>query len=224
MLAKLGLVLLGLGSMTAWAQDAIPQPTAPTYRGLSEENRQMKRFGLWGGLGFRSVNYGLAIVSAEAAYFLAPDAFITVRASHMGGGASSSSLTTDPDYSYYFADARLHAEGQSQAISYQYFLGNSFFVKAGLENLNMAGRLETFGLMRTHIGDLNQQNALLGIGNQWQWRSFTLGCEWIGAAAPLSYSYSSYDNAVTHRLVDQFIDSKDQVALNLLYFHLGAAF
>lgn len=73
----------------------------------------------------------------------------------------------------------------SIATQYKYYTGNSFYVAGEVFYLNT--REDTDGLINDifsiHEG-IDAQYTSLGagirFGNQWTWKHFTLGCDWIG--------------------------------------------
>lgn len=65
-------------------------------------------------------------------------------------------------------------------IFYKHYEGNSFYVAGGLTYLN------PYEEQDWDIFDLNDLDKFTSIGadnrigNQWHWKNFTLGCDWIG--------------------------------------------
>jgi hypothetical protein len=71
----------------------------------------------------------------------------------------------------------------------------------------------------------------LNIGNQWQFKNFTLGCDWVGVTLPLSKKYSNESVATTGNLATEQQENEDakedlteRTQINLLRFYLGASF
>lgn len=64
-------------------------------------------------------------------------------------------------------------------LSLKYFTGNSFYLFGGLAYDHVVARDVVWTADASFIGEMG--SALVGIGNQWQWKSFTLGCDWVAA-------------------------------------------
>lgn len=74
-------------------------------------------------------------------------------------------------------------------VNYKRFFGNSFYVKAGgdYRKIGFSNLIYTSGYNNIR-GEIVSNDALVGniaIGNQWQWETLTLGCDWIGINPPL---------------------------------------
>ncbi|MFS4458159.1 hypothetical protein [Bdellovibrio sp. HCB2-146] len=121
----------------------------------------------------------------------------------------------------------------SVGIHAKKFVSNSFYVNGGLDYSTIkydndyifttSSNKDAYGFEATML------SAGFVIGNQWQWESFTLGCDWVGLTLPLSHSISSeyadasYTNAKKYNKEDQ-----DTLLANgsaqLLRFYVGATF
>lgn len=83
------------------------------------------------------------------------------------------------------------------ALYMKRYVGNSFYFELGLAAHERNVRTKeytydfrpngSFGAVYYDEESYTQKDAGLqfGIGNQWQWEHFTLGCEWVGAYVPL---------------------------------------
>lgn len=120
----------------------------------------------------------------------------------------------------------------------QFFLGNSFFVQAGLGTRQFTVDASLSDSVTSASLDMSTESnstvASVSIGNTWSWDSgFSLGAEWIGATIPIS-SDSSYSvsSTVTGDSFDELVnDTKDlsealgeTVGPMLLVLNIGFAF
>lgn len=120
------------------------------------------------------------------------------------------------------------------AVSYKQFLGNSFYFKTGVVqnhveyNYDLSSSAHSAKQSSSFSGD-----ALLGqltIGNQWQWDTFTLGCDWIGYAGNLYSKVASAKKPEPDTSSAQADFDQDQDfylkggSAVLLRFYLGASF
>lgn len=147
----------------------------------SSTNRQNKRFQIVASYGG---DYSSGAVGVFGGYFLDRDKLL-------GVGISK--------YSSSFV------EGTGIQVLYKSYVGNSFYWQPTLSYRN-AGHVDDdfFGLgERTRTDDFRDLSLGFKIGNQWQWDSFTLGCDWVGISGVFSNlggskkeSYSS-DSHVT---------------------------
>lgn len=120
----------------------------------------------------------------------------------------------------------------SLGLHYKHFSGNSFYFRVGADyrtlkykstftNLDQSRDITSFD------GDSVAMN--LQIGNQWQWESFTLGCDWVGYSLPVTstiknmqvVSSSDYEKKWAKEDADMYITKGN---LNLLRFYMGASF
>ncbi len=84
------------------------------------------------------------------------------------------------------------------AVRYKSFLGNSFYwrVGPGLRQYQIKDRLGSIFSDREELdstGTVLSFGADVGIGNQWQFETFTLGCDWVGYYFPVSVLSKRYD-------------------------------
>lgn len=112
------------------------------------------------------------------------------------------------------------------------FEGNSFYYKIGAESRRVSYDYRyvssaTSSFQRKFEG--TSFSAAVVIGNQWQWKSFTLGCDWVGLSLPLSHNIfneylsdnTSYEKTRMAEVEDHYIRG---VAVQGLHFYLGASF
>ncbi len=136
--------------------------------------------------------------------------------------------------------------GSIIALEALYFIGNSFYARAGLGQRTIAADIDLkhrqidYGIAGTI--EANSMVFLLGIGNQWQFDSgFTIGAEWAGYSQPMSSSSSSSlkstgaaaagtdaDKADLDKLKKDFEDTAESLgesgSTRLLILSLGWAF
>jgi hypothetical protein len=121
------------------------------------------------------------------------------------------------------------ATGNAFALSYKRFAGNSFYYtvglgrrEAGYEEIDVASGSPNYKFSGTAIG------AEVSIGNQWQWKNFTLGCDWFGLNFPLSHKIDSEESSGT-TWDDEDLKSREKEFLERtvafgLRLYLGASF
>lgn len=85
-----------------------------------------------------------------------------------------------------FASAKQWAVG----VHLKRFMGNSFYVKGGLDYFQVDFKYErnpgpTDAYSSRGRFDAEVLSAGLVIGNQWQWEMFTLGVDWVGLSLPV---------------------------------------
>ena len=117
--------------------------------------------------------------------------------------------------------------GVSYGAHVKYFLGNSFYLRGGLDQRNSHYAYSDTG--GSSGFDAQSLAANFSIGNQWQWSVFTLGCDWIGLERPISTTYTGdYVNGTNQfQAQSNYNDRKSAVTgnqLNLLRFYLGVSF
>lgn len=112
------------------------------------------------------------------------------------------------------------------AVRLRRYLGNSVYLIGGLgyRETKYDGFLndvfDSFGTSISKLGDPNVKEIKteasattmgidLGVGNQWQWGYFTLGCEWLGFYKPLTILKS--DATVTTSYEDGSPDTTENV-------------
>lgn len=175
----------------------------------SRMNREKKKYSFAYGFGFFHARESRMF---EAGYFLNPDELISlryVRSAFNDGPYSEDTYGTNPK--------RIHNFG----INYRSFKGNSFFINlaANYRTFDDEGYSfrDVFRSQRTKVaGTYKALSVSGGIGNQWQWKNFTLGVEWVGA----NYVISEFENTTRFTGYNEVTSS----GLNLLSLYLGASF
>lgn len=122
--------------------------------------------------------------------------------------------------------------GSLLAANYKKFVNNSFYFLSGVSYREVKFNFsENFSSFFDYTSDFEGKAIALdiSIGNQWQWKNFTLGCDWIGGSLPitnhiktqnvsgnLSYGQSNLDNKKNMYL--------EKFSLSGLNFYMGASF
>lgn len=128
------------------------------------------------------------------------------------------------------------------AVYAREFVGNSFYLEAGLATHQKHVRTLDYTYDFRANGSLgvayyeeqkytrSDFGVLFGIGNQWQWENFTLGCEWVGAYVPIgaagfaSKAQRHYDNGLIEDVSPNKRNNKMVTSLRALNFALGWQF
>ncbi|MFM6928406.1 MAG: hypothetical protein ACKOX6_08070 [Bdellovibrio sp.] len=116
-------------------------------------------------------------------------------------------------------------DGKSFGIYLRQFVSNSFYYLVGVDQRHVEYS-ETDHFFNTSYGFTGDTTALgILIGNQWQWRSLIIGCDWIGFSVPLVYSYSSTGDESNSLRGSSTVDNLVKNVLEMgLRFRIGIAF
>lgn len=115
-------------------------------------------------------------------------------------------------------------DGRSFGVYVRQFVSNSFYYSVGIDQRHVEYN-ETDHIYNTTYGFSGETTSLgILIGNQWQWRSLILGCDWIGFSVPLTYSYSTNGEANSFRGSSTVDNLVKNVAGMGLRFRIGMAF
>lgn len=100
-------------------------------------------------------------------------------------GVTTLTVSTDSNTTTASADLESFMAG----VNYKRFFGNSFYLKAGADyrRIGFSNLIHSSSFNNIH-GEIVNNDTLVGniaIGNQWQWETFTMGCDWIGVNPPL---------------------------------------
>jgi hypothetical protein len=115
-------------------------------------------------------------------------------------------------------DGKTAGVGSAIEVAYKNYHSNSFYTQFGLYK-----RTQTIATHTIHNfyssaatgavgGDIDDMGINFKIGNQWNWDTFTLGCDWVG-----------YNHALSKKTSGTVEDS-DVSGLSLLGFYVGASF
>jgi hypothetical protein len=125
---------------------------------------------------------------------------------------------------------------QTTTVSYKGFAGNSFYYRAGagfreIKLLDWQKKGEFYDVTGgPELGRSRSFVADLAIGNQWQWKYFTLGVDWIGFMPSLATVESRTDTSwITNsedrrRVESDWSEISKVTTTQLLRFNIGASF
>jgi len=215
-------LLVFLSSALAWASSSNVQvmkaPQDIVYEGTSEHNRMDKQYSL----NLVALGFGPSVATSSgvnAGLFLDRNNLLELEY------VSGRPLTIDWGNSYDHLDSKTSSFG----VHLKHFAGNSFYVRGGLD-YRMADYDYTYNYSSTDKGESKFNGdsiaATVIIGNQWQWQNFTLGCDWIGVALPITSQVKS--ESVVGDKPYYFEKDKDtllkKTATVLLRLYAGASF
>lgn len=94
---------------------------------------------------------------------------------------------------------REKVKGSGVGVNYKYFLGNSFFIRGGADYRQLSYERSyqggIFGLSSTNDDNSSfsgsSTSLVVGIGNDWAWKHFTLGFDWIRLHTPIGHQIDS---------------------------------
>lgn len=167
---------------TVHAEELTTQPSSAdsvmTYKS-SAQNRQNKTWTAeWQmfGVGPNGTSEGAVIIGHHI------DANSLWQIEVGSGGTSGSTLWLIDHLEY---------SGTAIGVHYKRFIGNSFYVKMGIDYRSVKyDYTYPFSGYEEHF-EGNSIAAGLVIGNQWQWDNFTLGCDWVGVSLPFASSVTN---------------------------------
>lgn len=134
-------------------------------------------------------------------------------------------------------------ESKSIGVHYKQFFGNTFYLRGGVDqswvkvansNVKTASTLTGNDWKANYFeleGDVT--SAAVSLGNQWQWETLTIGCDWVGLSRHLRHTITKdYVNDRTGTNADTQIESANSAkslfltgsGLHLLRFYVGATF
>ena len=133
---------------------------------ISERNRYQKTWStvLGWGLGLAP----LATIGGSLGYYITPN-LLAELGLYRGAGITTIGETKG-NLSWRYTEART-----------KWFVGNSFYLNMGLGQKTVDVNLEFLD----SPSSLLASGLSYGIGNRWQWETFSLGCDWLGAFRPL---------------------------------------
>ena len=130
-----------------------------TLAGESEDNRAGKKFETT--LQLAPVDYRMGNTAVSGMYFLSPNELIGLRVSSVRGQESQDAV----------------------AVQFKRYLANSFYLAPEIFYLRSREDVNGFWGDFFNQRDYATHTSLGGslrLGNQWTWKNFTLGCDWIG--------------------------------------------
>ncbi len=185
-----------------------------SMQGISVEKRSGKNMSVVGEIGLGIAP--LPTAGMSAGYFIRQD--ILAELNYINGSAT----LLDSNLSWSVITARA-----------KWFLGNSFYINtgAGVRDISFDSSYSMLGLASESKSIRASTSAIgldVGLGNQWQWDTFTMGCDWIGYFQPVSVSNRDGDSTgLSQSDLNSFKSSTsmgEESHLSLLRFYLGASF
>jgi hypothetical protein len=190
--------------------------------GESEDNRADKRFMVTGQL----VGYGpsaASTIGANIGYYINPNFVVLVE-------GMKNIYPDAEDFNSIKYDKRDSSEGGSYGAHLKFFLGNSFYVRGGVDQREFRYRYNDDTAGNSSGFDSKSLAVSASIGNQWQWENFTLGCDWLGIVRPITTTFTNeyVDQASAGSIArSKFQEQRDLVRGKepiFLRFYLGASF
>jgi hypothetical protein len=190
--------------------------------GESEENRADKKLMVVGQL----VGYGpsaASTIGANIGYFVSPNFVVLIE-------GMKNVYPDNEDFNNIKYDKRDAYEGGSYGAHLKFFIGNSFYVRGGLDQREFNYRYNDSAAGNSSGFDSKSLAVSASIGNQWQWENFTMGCDWLGIVRPIVTNFSNeYVNqaSVGSQARNKFQEQRDLVRGKeplYLRFYLGASF
>ncbi len=186
------------------------------YENSSEHNRMNKKYAAWAqllGVGPSiSSSRGLAFGKYHTSY----DIFFLEVTDGSDGWSS-------------FGGFEYDINTKSIGVHWKHFTGNSFYFNTGIDFRKVDyDYRSTVTSTQSHF-DSTSAIISFAIGNQWQWNSFTMGCDWIGLSLPVADKISNASITTGSAFEEgDFKDDQDlfsgKTHIQLLRFYLGASF
>lgn len=198
------------------------------YEDSSEANRIGKKFDIHYTLLGLSANYAPS-QGIGVGYYIERNKQILVE---LRKGKGAYTRYSYESYNGVYKEWSPEAQITQIGAHFKHYVGNSFYYRVGGDYSTVDYKYDLSG---SHFSDTTSSyfkgTAIVGsfvIGNQWQWENFTLGCDWIGLAAPLTYSITGVTTPATlSEKSDLENDQRLYVSGSsgiLLRFYLGASF
>ncbi len=100
--------------------------------------------------------------------------------------------TTYSNYNSGFLWSYSAKKSTTFGVHYKRFVGNSLYVKGGLDQRYFSYRGSNSLFWSEEWGFDSSSTALsFALGNQWQFSNFTIGCDWIGGSIPFVRNFSN---------------------------------
>lgn len=161
------------------------------------------------------IDFGAQSKSLELGYYLDANNIATLKITSMTAiDQDSTGYSYDED-----AEKKLWSkDGKGSAVyaGLKHFASNSFYVAPAIysRSQQFVNSISFSGgyIIDSSQGKINDVGASVKIGNQWQWKNFTLGCDWVGFSTSLAGSKSG-DVLERHKST-----------ISALNFYMGASF
>lgn len=156
------------------------------FASSSEEERANKKFELSIQQG---IDYRMSTTQASAMYFFNSHNLAGIKIGNRTGHEKQTNITAQ----------------------YKLYLGNSFYLAPEIFYLNsreeVNGYLSSLFMKTQNYASYSSMGGGLRIGNQWSWKNFTLGCDWIGIGQRVGTfkKESSKLNDTTYTFLNLFV-------------------
>ncbi len=219
------MIMLGiLGSLQAQVptndqqtSNQVSQASNPDnqFNDVSAKNRVGQQFELMLSLG---VNYSDAGAGLTGGYYFNPNSILELELF-----SSEDDSRDDVNNDYKYSNVNFRQTTDAVSANWKYFTGNSFYIRPGIFYVDYQYKTEGYIFGNSDISR-KDLGVSFGIGNQWQWENFTIGCEWIGLqAGMLNLSRSGRDNTLFSDIDGRGTD-RDWKSASLLKLNIGASF
>ena len=148
---------------------------------ISERNRYRKTWSTVVGWGLSVAP--LPTIGGSLGYYITPN-IIAELGLYRGAGLTKIG-ETEGRLNWKYTEART-----------KWFLGNSFYINAGVGQKKLDINLDFL----KSPSQLLASGLSYGIGNRWQWETFSIGCDWVGAFRPLE---SKIDKSNVNTTIDE---------------------
>ncbi len=214
-----------------------PAAESPASGPNSESLRKGKKF--LAALELLGVQTQMGIGSGlRGGMYLNSDSLVEIHFSSAEAKFDSDSFS-DSDYSAGIYEAQRTGKASLFEVMYKHFATNSFYWSAGVGDRQSEAHLEAYRFLsddRETVATAKTHDIGLSaaIGNQWQWGTFMMGCDWIGFYIPVLHlsQDKQEDNTPTEvsdaksidKARDEFYQDETEGNAQGVRFYLGASF
>ncbi len=168
------------------ANQSLPSKPQPT----SADRRAEQRWGVVGQLGNITVgNRDTTGMGVGVSHYLSGQDELSFEA---GAGTNYRTFSSILGDSVSGSDRRMGAY-------YKKFTGNTFYLKTGIQvdhvDYKVTHHPFFWGNITTQEASIDLYSLYLGIGNHWQLRRFTIGCDWAAIVVPFAHANFSESNS-----------------------------
>jgi hypothetical protein len=165
------------------------EPKAPV-KPTSASRRAELQWGLVGQLGNITVgNRAMTGSGAGIYYYLSGHDVMTLEA---GAG-------TNYDFTSSVVGDTVNGRDRRVGVYYKKFTGNTLYFKTGLQADHVDYKVTHYPLFlgptTTQEASIDLYSLYLGIGNHWQIKQFTIGCDWAAVVVPIAHANYSETNS-----------------------------
>lgn len=187
---------------------------------VSKTKKASKLFSIGAELG--GIKHNAVAQSVEASYKYRSDLSFSLSFTHMISGIATF------DEGKYSSDElrvwRRNGKGSALSLSARKFFGKSFYIRPSgyYRNQDHVNKTESkvspsgsneWIVIRKETGRIEDIGVGLAIGNQWNWKYLSIGCDWVGVNRSL--------NIISQR---GELESEDINTINLLNLYVSTSF